>query len=693
MHISQATRDFIRNCTKDEESYRQLLDHLQAQSSPPADLTQHYGSLFEQSNDAVMILDLEGNHLDVNQRAIEMLGYAHDELMVMSFRDTVHPAQQKHSENILANLLDGVRVPPYERIFKHRDGREVYVELNVELVRNEVGDPQYIQSIMRDISDRKRMEQATQAFLQDITALQQVHLELSAIDNLDDLYHKMIELGHERMGLERVGLFRLSDDGKIMRGTYGTDTKGNIRDESYYVETITDDHWTLPVLVAPNHTRMWENADLFDDHQAIGKGWKVTSALWNGTRSLGYLVCDNVVTGKPPRPYEAELVSILGSTFGHLIERKETEYALRESELHYRSLITYMSEGMVIHDTKGEIISCNPASASILGLTVDELMGRTSFDPRWKTIHEDGSLFSPETHPATLTLATGQPQVNVVMGVHQPTGDITWISINSLPMYDSDSDELSGVLVTFSDITDHKLAQEQRFNLALERERLHLLTTFIRDSAHEFRTPLSGISTNTYLMAHNDKPEKRLHRAEQINRQIDRMTTLVDMLLLIAKLEDQSQLEASPVDMSMTLQSLHDTMRDRYEGKPVATANIPTDLPGIVGDPNYLIAGLTQILDNAYRYTPDDGEVHLSAGVGDSLIWIEVRDTGMGIAPENLGKIFDTFWRLDEAHSTPGLGLGLPIAKKIIELHNGTIDISSKQGDGTTIRITLPSLL
>ncbi|NWG18156.1 MAG: sensor histidine kinase, partial [Chloroflexi bacterium] len=99
---------------------------------------------------------------------------------------------------------------------------------------------------------------------------------------------------------------------------------------------------------------------------------------------------------------------------------------------------------------------------------------------------------------------------------------------------------------------------------------------------------------------------------------------------------------------------------------------------------------LAQILDNAYRFTPPDGTIEVSVMVENPSINIVVSDTGPGIATEHLPHIFETFWRLDEAHSTPGLGLGLSLARKIIEMHGGSIAVDSVVGEGTTFVLRLP---
>jgi PAS domain S-box-containing protein len=139
--------------------------------------------------------------------------------------------------------------------------------------------------------------------------------------------------------------------------------------------------------------------------------------------------------------------------------RKRAEEDLRGSEGRYRSVIAATQEGIVLLDADGSIRACNASAERILGLSADQMVGRTTLDPRWRAIHEDGSPFPGETHPAWVTLHTGQPLANVVMGVHKPDGALTWILVNSQPLFDGDGTTLTGVVASFADITERKEIQ------------------------------------------------------------------------------------------------------------------------------------------------------------------------------------------------------------------------------------------
>jgi PAS domain S-box-containing protein len=142
-------------------------------------------------------------------------------------------------------------------------------------------------------------------------------------------------------------------------------------------------------------------------------------------------------------------------------ERHRAQEKLRKSEERYRRVIAAMEDGIVLLDANGRICECNAAAERILGLSADQMMGRTAVDPRWGAICEDGSAFPEEARPPVVTLRTGQPCSKVIAGVRKPDGSLTWLSINSQPLLDSDGMTMTGVVTCFADITESRLTEER----------------------------------------------------------------------------------------------------------------------------------------------------------------------------------------------------------------------------------------
>ena len=155
--------------------------------------------------------------------------------------------------------------------------------------------------------------------------------------------------------------------------------------------------------------------------------------------------------------------------------RKTAESALLESEERYRAVIDALEEGILLLAADGTISSCNSSACRILGLGEEQLLGRGPRDPAWRAVREDGTPFEPESHPAAITLLTGQPCSHVVMGVERPDGTRAWISINSRPLYRAGQPEPMAVAVSFVDITRHKAGREELRRRAMQQTALAAL--------------------------------------------------------------------------------------------------------------------------------------------------------------------------------------------------------------------------
>ncbi len=181
----------------------------------------------------------------------------------------------------------------------------------------------------------------------------------------------------------------------------------------------------------------------------------------------------------------------LHTTIQMALYKHRMETKSRESEKRYRALFETMTQGVVYQDASGQIISANPAAGKILGLTLDQMQGRTSLDPRWKAVHEDGSDFPGETHPAMVALKTGKAVHNVVMGVFHPNQEeYRWIDVNAVPQFKPGETKPYQVYATFSDITKRKQIEQA---LRESEDRFRRLAENAQDIIYRYRLiPTAG---------------------------------------------------------------------------------------------------------------------------------------------------------------------------------------------------------
>lgn len=388
--------------------------------------------------------------------------------------------------------------------------------------------------------------------------------------------------------------------------------------------------------------------------------------------------------------------NLYASALYELEERKRVEAALRTSELRYRTVVDVLEEGVVVHDEEGRVVTCNPAAAHILGLTQAELFQRAAIDPNWWLANESGDKLTVGKQgdsPIAIALRTGQPQTDVTLRVHKSDGSETWISITAQPMFRPGESWPSGAVASFFDITERRAAEQQALQLASEIKRAEVIRQFIQDASHEFRTPLSVIQTGMYLLYRTKDQDRKDKLFDQLSEQVERIARLVDHLVMQAVLDSEPPLQPRLVHVNPLLSEWARKAENRLHGGDL-TLKLDLDdaLPPVGANPDRLYYAFEQILDNAIRYTLAGGEISISTRQTEGSVIVEICDTGIGIAQEDLPHIFERFYRRDFAHTTPGFGLGLSIADKIVQRHQGKIAVESKVDVGTTFRIMLPPI-
>ena len=229
-----------------------------------------------------------------------------------------------------------------------------------------------------------------------------------------------------------------------------------------------------------------------------------------------------------------------------------------------------------------------------------------------------------------------------------------------------------------------------------ERARLERAKSdFVATASHELRSPLTSIKGFVELLATQpgSMNDRQREFVDIILRSTDRLVELVNDLLDVARIEaDHVEINRRAIDPGQAVREVAELMGPRFEAKgQTLTCELAPALPLAMADPGRLRQIVANLLTNAHLYTPEGGTIVVTADGSGPWVRIAVADTGVGMSPEEAGRVFDRFYRGADGRATPGTGLGLSIVKSLVDLHDGSIEVTSNPGAGTTFTILIPS--
>lgn len=359
--------------------------------------------------------------------------------------------------------------------------------------------------------------------------------------------------------------------------------------------------------------------------------------------------------------------------------------ALQQSQERYLSVIEHVGEGMVVVQND-HFVFANARAAEILEASKADIMAHGVIN----RVHADDR--QRLTERVRLRLAGQDVSERCQVRLEFGEGQMKWLEFGDhLVPWDGGQ----GLLIFFLDVTQRHTAElESRAALDRQQELNDLRSRFVAMTSHEFRTPLTAImSAQDLLKNFNDRlpASQKLEIFDLIESSVRRMTHMLERVLLLGQ-ADVNMLEFKPqqLDVKTLCQDLVAEARNQQPDSPCHVAvEFSANLVDGLYDEKLLRHIFSNLLSNAIKYSPLGGEVHLKVFAQGPHTVFEVSDQGIGIPPDELGHLFESFHRASNVGAISGTGLGLAIVKQSVDLHGGRIDVHSLPGQGTTFTVTL----
>jgi two-component system phosphate regulon sensor histidine kinase PhoR len=355
-------------------------------------------------------------------------------------------------------------------------------------------------------------------------------------------------------------------------------------------------------------------------------------------------------------------------------ERARHLYDLAMEQSRIRTIVNFMADGVLVTNRDLEVVLHNPALVRLLQLPL--------------RLAQLGSLSHYIKEESLVTvlreLVEGGGAGRELISQEIVIGK-THLRTLSAPVCGADRDVL-GTVTVFQDVTHFKERDEMKSN-------------FVRLVSHELRAPLAAIQQQHSVILDGlaggltDKQKELLGRARE---KIDGLLDLINDLLDVARIESGHAVQQQvPLQLEAILAGTMRLMRAKAQALGVTLKLLlPPELPEVLADVRGMEEVFTNLISNAIKYSPDGGEVTVSAEIQGDFLEVRVTDKGIGIEPEEIPKIFEPFYRVKhpKTRHVIGTGLGLPIVKGIVEAHRGSVTVESTPGRGSTFKVVLPTL-
>jgi len=663
---------------------------------------------FEQAAIGIAHLTLDEQWISVNQRYCEITGYSREEILTFKVEQLTHPEDVEASLEFIRRIRSG-ELPEYrmEKRYVRKNGAVIWVHLTVSIVRSATGAPLYLVAFIEDITQRREAQSEASRSL----SLLRATLESTADGILVvDLNGKILSFNQKVADMWGIPpeVFASGDDQRAIN--MALEKLVNPADfVAKMMELYRHPEETSYDVLGLKDGRTFERysqAQLIDD-VPVGRVWSFR----------------DVTSRRRAEEQEIELVQEQAA-------RAEAENSQKRASL-LAEASRVLSASFDYQTTLAALVRLAvPALADYCALDIVdaddtfERIGEAHVDPAKSQLLREVARFPKSAltarHPLIRVMATGAPVLEAditpafIRGSFAEAGQRRVVealeprSLICVPLVTSGKPLGALTLVTSGsgrryDVADLSLAADLARRAAIVVEHARLFheaqqATRARDDvlavvAHDLRNPLNTVTMAVSLMLETTPPERVEERrqAEIVRRAADRMNRMIQDLLDVKRMESgQLTTDLKPELPATIINDTIDMLRPLAAGSTIMLeAHIEDDLPPVLADAARIQQVLSNLVGNAVKFTPRSGRITVCAEHIDGEVRFGVIDTGPGIPAEQLPHIFGRFWQAKSDHR--GIGLGLAIAKGIVEAHNGRIWVESHVGLGSTFYFTLPT--
>jgi PAS domain S-box-containing protein len=664
---------------------------------------------FEQAAIGIAHLTLGEEWISVNQRYCEITGYRREEILQLKLDALTHPDDVPASREFLTRIRSG-ELPEYkmEKRYIRKDGAVIWVHLTVSIVRASTGDPLYLVAFIEDITQRRQAQHEANRSL----SLLRATLESTADGILVvDVTGKILSFNQKMSDMWGISadIFASGDDERAINAALAKLS----HPEDFMAKVV--ELYSNPDLASYDVLEL-KDGRIFErysqpqriDDVAVGRVWSFrdVTARRRAEEQGRALEREQAARAEAENSQKrtallAEASRVLSTSFDY----QTTLAAL--VRLAVPTLADYCALDILEGENEFKRIGeahVDPTKSSLIRkVGTFPRSALTAQHPLIRVMTTGYPVLEAEITPAFIRASFAEPSQRQLVEALGPRSFIC------VPLVSSGKILGALTLVTSGsgrryDEADLSLAADMARRAAIVVEHARLFheaqqATRARDDvlavvAHDLRNPLNTVTMAIGLMLENTPVERTQERrqVEIVRRAADRMNRMIQDLLDVKRMESgRLAIDLRPEDVDVIINDMIEMLRPLAVGSSIALeASVPEGLPPVLADSARIQQVLSNLVGNAVKFTPRDGRITVCAEQIEGEIRFGVIDTGPGIPPEQVPHIFGQFWQASPSDRR-GIGLGLAIAKGIVEAHKGTIWVESQVGTGSTFYFTLPT--